>query len=85
MAVSLTGPIYGLPRYSAALPDELSLSPGMKLVVLRIYDDAWSVFPERVSDVPLALADPFCCSSLGGLVKSSQETKGISADKELSL
>lgn len=27
--------------YSAALPDELSLRPGQKLTVLRIYDDGW--------------------------------------------
>ncbi len=29
-------------RYSAALPDELTLRPGMKLTVLRIYDDGWA-------------------------------------------
>lgn len=28
-------------RYSASLPDELDLRPGMKLRVLRLYDDAW--------------------------------------------
>lgn len=28
-------------RYQAALPDELDLRPGMKLKVLRLYDDAW--------------------------------------------
>ncbi|KAJ9109134.1 hypothetical protein QFC21_000462 [Naganishia friedmannii] len=27
--------------YTAALADELTLVPGMRLVVLRIYDDAW--------------------------------------------
>lgn len=30
-----------VPRYQAALPDELDLRPGMKLKVLRLYDDAW--------------------------------------------
>lgn len=30
-----------LGRYQAALPDELDLRPGMKLKVLRLYDDAW--------------------------------------------
>lgn len=29
------------PRYSASLPDELDLRPGMKIRVLRLYDDAW--------------------------------------------
>jgi hypothetical protein len=28
-------------RYQASLPDELDLRPGMKLKVLRLYDDAW--------------------------------------------
>ena len=28
-------------RYQASLPDELDLRPGMKLRVLRLYDDAW--------------------------------------------
>ena len=28
-------------RYQATLPDELDLRPGMKLKVLRLYDDAW--------------------------------------------
>lgn len=27
--------------YQASLPDELDLRPGMKLKVLRLYDDAW--------------------------------------------
>jgi hypothetical protein len=27
--------------YQATLPDELDLRPGMKLKVLRLYDDAW--------------------------------------------
>jgi hypothetical protein len=30
-----------LRRYQAALPDELDLRPGMRLRVLRLYDDAW--------------------------------------------
>ena len=46
MAVS---PVHDIPsgesqlmnRYQAALPDELDLRPGMKLSVLRLYDDAW--------------------------------------------
>ena len=33
--------IDGNHRYQAALPDELDLRPGMKLRVLRLYDDAW--------------------------------------------
>ena len=28
-------------RYTATLPDELDLRPGMKIRVLRLYDDAW--------------------------------------------
>ena len=28
-------------RYVATLPDELDLRPGMKIKVLRLYDDAW--------------------------------------------
>lgn len=28
-------------RYQAKLPDELDLSPGMKIRVLRLYDDSW--------------------------------------------
>jgi len=28
-------------RYQATLPDELDLRPGMKIRVLRLYDDAW--------------------------------------------
>jgi hypothetical protein len=36
----LVGKLNGL-RYQAALPDELDLRPGMKLRVLRLYDDAW--------------------------------------------
>jgi hypothetical protein len=28
-------------RYRATLPDELDLRPGMKIRVLRLYDDAW--------------------------------------------
>ena len=28
-------------RYEASLPDELDLRPGMKVRVLRLYDDGW--------------------------------------------
>ena len=46
MAVSPAHPIISgesklMNRYQAALPDELDLRPGMKLRVLRLYDDAW--------------------------------------------
>lgn len=30
-----------MPSYTASLPDELDLRPGMKLRVVRLYDDAW--------------------------------------------
>lgn len=45
MAVSPSPPVHMMKklidRYQASLPDELDLRPGMKLKVLRLYDDAW--------------------------------------------
>ncbi|KAL7422756.1 hypothetical protein Q5752_002049 [Cryptotrichosporon argae] len=54
--------------YTAALPDELSLRPGMRLRVLRLYDDAWGT-AQVVAGEPDELgktgAFPIVCVSEG--------------------
>lgn len=37
----MTNPPHKFRRYQASLPDEIDLRPGMKLRVVRLYDDAW--------------------------------------------
>jgi len=61
--------------YQASLPDELDLRPGMKLRVLRLYDDAWGT-AEIVSggeggEVGKQGAFPIVCVSEGSSLGSS--------------
>ncbi|KAK4689655.1 hypothetical protein P7C73_g457, partial [Tremellales sp. Uapishka_1] len=55
--------------YQAALPDELDLRPGMKLRVLRLYDDAWGtavvLSGGEVADQGRQGAFPIVCVSEG--------------------
>lgn len=62
------------PRYQASLPDELSLTPGQQLRIVRLYDDAWGT-AEIVSggdpaDVGRRGACPLVCLSTASSIGS---------------
>ncbi|GFZ51123.1 hypothetical protein JCM24511_08881 [Saitozyma sp. JCM 24511] len=60
--------------YQAALPDELDLRPGMRLRVLRLYDDAWGtaqVVGGEAAEMGRQGAFPIVCVSEGSTLGAS--------------
>lgn len=72
--------------YTATLPDELDLRPGMRLRVVRLYDDAWGTgqvisSPEGgAADIGRQGAFPIVCvsegSSFGSTSRSEESGSG---------
>ncbi|KAL7410674.1 hypothetical protein BDY24DRAFT_171696 [Mrakia frigida] len=71
--------------YSSTLPDELDLRPGMKLRIVRLYDDAWAT-GELVSG-PLSGrqgAFPLVCVTLNGAPPSQGDASSIAPSRHSS-